>query len=148
MDTNGYTWITKKFEELTLNDLYGILRARAEVFVKEQGIRCVDPDGTDYSCIHIFSIKDDKVCAYLRAFPVDEETIKVGRILAVPHGEGIGTALMEYAISELRNRTGCKKIIMDAQKHAVPFYEKLGFSVTSDEYLEENVVHVDMCMKL
>ena len=148
MDTDGYTWVVKKFEELTLHELYEILRARAEVFVKEQGIRCADPDGTDYSCIHIFSTKDNKVCAYLRAFPVDEETIKVGRILAVPHGEGLGSALMEYAIRELCDITGCRRIIMDAQKHAVHFYKKLGFSVTSGEYLEENVVHVDMCLKL
>ena len=37
-----------------------------------------------------------------------------------------------------------KKITMDAQKHAVGFYEKFGFKVTSDEFLEEQVVHVVM----
>ena len=131
MKTDKYTWIIKNFDELTPHEIYAILRARAEVFVKEQGIRCVDPDGADYSCIHIFSTKNDKICAYLRAYPVDTETIKIGRILA---------------IKELPNRTGCKKIIMDAQKHAVPFYEKLGFLVTSDEYLEEGIPHVDMCL--
>ena len=35
---------------------------------------------------------------------------------------------------------------MDAQKHAVPFYEKFGFLVISDEYLEEGIPHVDMCL--
>ena len=148
MKTDEYTWIIKNFDELTPHEIYAILRARAEVFVKEQGIRCVDPDGADYSCIHIFSTKNDKICAYLRAYLVDTETIKIGRILAVPHREGIGTALMEYAIKELPKRTGCKKIIMDAQKHAVPFYEKFGFLVTSDEYLEEGIPHVDMCLVL
>lgn len=148
MEKNEYTWITKTFDELSLHEVYEILRARAEVFVKEQGIRCVDPDGGDYSSIHIFSTKNDKVCAYLRAYTVDPETIKIGRILAVPHGEGIGTALMKYAIKELKNRTGCRKIIMDAQKHAVPFYEKLGFQVTSNEYLEEGISHFDMCLTL
>ena len=94
MKTDEYTWIIKNFDALTPHEIYAILRARAEVFVKEQGIRCVDPDGADYSCIHIFSTKNDKICAYLRAYPVDTETIKIGRILAVPHREGIGTALV------------------------------------------------------
>jgi ElaA protein len=42
----------------------------------------------------------------------------------------------------------CNRIIMDAQKYAVPFYEKHGFTVTSDEYLEEGIVHVDMCRQI
>ena len=37
---------------------------------------------------------------------------------------------------------------MDAQKHAVSFYESLGFVVTSDEYIEEGIVHVDMSLSI
>ena len=144
METNSYEWIAKSFEELTTRELYEILRARAEVFVKEQGINCVDPDTVDYSSIHIFSMKDGRVCAYLRAYSVDDMIIKVGRILAVPHCMGIGTELMHYAVKKIKEMTGCSKIVMDAQKHAVPFYEKLGFKVTSNEYLEEGIWHVDM----
>ena len=33
----------------------------------------------------------------------------------VIHGKGTGTQLMKYAISELKAKIGCKKIIMDAQ---------------------------------
>ncbi len=44
--------------------------------------------------------------------------------------------------------TGCKKIIMDAQKQAEAFYKRLGFVVTSDEYMEEGVVHIDMSLEL
>ena len=35
----------------------------------------------------------------------------------------------------------CRKVSMSAQKQAVRFYEKLGFEVTSGEFLEEGVVH-------
>ena len=45
-------------------------------------------------------------------------------------------------------RMKCKRIIMDAQKHAVSFYESLGFVVTSDEYIEEGIVHVDMSLSI
>lgn len=144
METASNEWTAKTFDELTTRELYEILRVRAEVFIKEQGINCVDPDTVDYSSIHIFSMRDGRVCAYLRAYSVDDMTIKVGRILAVPHCMGIGTELMHYVVKKIKEMTGCSKIVMDAQKHAVPFYEKLGFKVTSNEYLEEGIWHVDM----
>ena len=37
---------------------------------------------------------------------------------------------------------------MDAQKHATGFYEKFGFQITSDDFLEEGVVHVVMELEL
>ena len=55
---------------------------------------------------------------------------------------------MQYAISELKAKTGCKKIIMDAQSHAISFYQRLGFTITSEEYLEEGIPHVDMELNL
>ena len=48
----------------------------------------------------------------------------------------------------LKRKMKCERIIMDAQKHAVSFYEKFGVVVTSDEYLEEGVVHVDMSLRM
>ena len=33
---------------------------------------------------------------------------------------------------------------MDAQAYAVGFYEKFGFKVVSDEFLEEGIMHVKM----
>jgi len=137
-------WTIKTFDELTGREIYEILRSRAEVFVKEQKINCVDPDGVDYKSWHVFAMEGDRVCAYLRAFKDGEDTIKIGRVLTLVHGKGTGTQLMKYAISELKAKTGCKKIIMDAQSHAISFYQRLGFTITSEEYLEEGIPHVDM----
>ena len=137
-------WTIKTFDELTGREIYEILRSRAEVFVKEQKINCVDPDGVDYKSWHVFAMEGDRVCAYLRAFKDGEDTIKIGRVLTLVHGKGTGTQLMKYAISELKAKTGCKKIIMDAQSHAISFYQRLGFTITSEEYLEEGIPHIDM----
>ena len=141
-------WTIKTFDELTGREIYEILRSRAEVFVKEQKINCVDPDGVDYKSWHVFAMEGDRVCAYLRAFKDGEYTIKIGRVLTLVHGKGTGTQLMKYAISELKAKTGCKKIIMDAQSHAISFYQRLGFTITSEEYLEEGIPHVDMELTL
>ena len=135
-------WTIKTFDELTAREIYEILKSRAEIFVKEQRIIYVDQDDVDYRSWHIFATENGRVCAYLRAFKEGEDTVKIGRVLTLVHGKGIGTRLMKYAIDELKPK--CRKIIMDAQKHAVPFYQRLGFKTTSEEYLEEGIPHFDM----
>ena len=141
-------WTIKTFDELTGKEIYEILKSRAEVFVKEQKISYVDEDDVDYRSWHVFGMENDRVAAYLRAFENGENTLKIGRVLTLVHGKGTGTQLMKYAISELKAKTNCKKIIMDAQSHAISFYKRLGFIITSEEYLEEGIPHVDMELTL
>ena len=144
-------FVAKTFDELTAKEIYEILKSRAMVFQMEQGIHYVDPDDVDYDSIHIFRMTDGRVDAYLRAYRTEEtadDTLKIGRVLTLEHGNGLGTELMKYAIHILPKMTGCKKIIMDAQKRAEEFYKRLGFVVTSDEYMEEGVVHIDMSLEL
>ena len=141
-------WTIKTFDELTGKEIYEILKSRAEVFVKEQKISYVDEDDVDYRSWHVFGMENGRVAAYLRAFKDGENTLKIGRVLTLVHGKGTGTQLMKYAISELKAKTKCKKIIMDAQSHAISFYKRLGFIITSEEYLEEGIPHVDMELPL
>ena len=91
----------KRFNELTTDELYEILRSRAEVFVKGQGIICIDPDGIDRDSYHIFKIENGRASVYLRAYCMDEETVKIGRVLALAQGKGEGRALVRYAESVL-----------------------------------------------
>ena len=142
------TFFAKFFDELTPGELHGILRARAQIFIAEQGMHYVDPDDVDFRSLHIFGVEDGRVVAYLRAFSVGTDAVKIGRVLTLTHGMGHGKSLMNYAIGTIPKKLPCKKLVMDAQTHALPFYEKLGFVVTSEEYLEEGVPHVDMCLKV
>ncbi|MBQ9914583.1 MAG: GNAT family N-acetyltransferase, partial [Clostridia bacterium] len=64
--------------------------------------------------------------------------------LTLAHGRGIGRQLMEESMAAIQKHFACTKISLHAQKQAVGFYEKLGFSVVSDEFLEEGVVHLSM----
>ena len=141
---------TKSFDELTAKELYEIARARTEIFLMEQKIICRDLDGVDYDSLHCFIEEDGKVIAYLRAFktPGDENAATVGRVLSLTHNIGLGKRLMLSSIPEIKRRLGAKKIVLHSQKHAKGFYEKLGFCVTSDEFLEEGVVHVEMELSL
>lgn len=141
--------MVKKFDELTTKELYEILKSRAEVFIKEQNINYQDMDNIDYLAYHFFFMEEDKVVAYLRAFATDEkDTLQIGRVLTINHGNGLGKKLMEETINYLKNNTDIKVLTMHAQKHAIGFYEKLGFKTIGDEFIEEEIVHITMTLKL
>lgn len=141
----------KGFNELTAAEVYEILKARAEIFIVEQRINCQDIDGIDYNSLHCFMTEDNIVTAYLRAFydgGEASETVRIGRVLTLKHGIGDGRRLMEQSLSAIKVRMRCKKVVMNAQKYAIPFYEKFGFRVVSEDFLEEGIVHAAMEMIL
>ena len=136
----------KQFNELTVSELYEIIKSRAEIFVIEQNIICQDLDDTDYRSLHFFYMTDNRVTAYLRAFyaDADKTEVRIGRVLTLEHKKGLGKKLMQESMYELNHRMPCKKISIHAQKYATGFYEKFGFKVTSDDFMEEGIVHVTM----
>ncbi len=139
---------SKFFSELDTRELYEIIRAREEIFLLEQGIVCRDLDRVDYAALHCFIERDGAILAYLRAYKTDKDGVaKVGRVLSITHGVGLGNSIMRFALPEIKEKLGCGSIVISAQKHAQAFYEKLGFVTTSDEYLEENVPHVAMFLE-
>lgn len=138
----------KTFDELTTKELYEILKARCEIFLLEQRIICQDMDDVDYKSLHCFFEDDGKVAACLRAYYLDDNTVKIGRVLTRVHGTGLGKRLMDESLAAIKERMPCKKIHVSAQKHAAGFYAMAGFKVTSGDYLEEGVVHVAMEMEL
>ena len=58
-------------------------------------------------------------------------------------GKGIGRALTTFAENVSRD-LGYRKIMMHARKTAIGFYEKLGYKVTSTEFSELGIPHVEM----
>lgn len=140
----------KRFEELDTKELYEILKARAEIFIMEQNMHYQDMDNVDYKSLHCFFIEENRVIAYLRAFYQEDNSdiVRIGRVLTLKRGIGIGKELMEKSIIAIKEKMNCKKIIMDAQKYAVGFYEKFGFKSISSDFLEEGVLHVVMELEL
>jgi GNAT superfamily N-acetyltransferase len=58
-------------------------------------------------------------------------------------GKGIGRALMIFAENIARDQ-GYKRLCMHARRSAIGFYEKLGYAVSGDEFVEVTIPHFTM----
>ena len=136
----------KPYAELSLDELYEILRVRAEVFVVEQRCHYLDPDGVDRIAIHV-GIRDDAgaLIAYARLFPEEGRpgAWHVGRVLAARRGEGLGRRVMEE-VERVAALRGAKLLRMEAQRQAAGFYARLGWRETGPDFDEAGIPHVRM----
>lgn len=142
--------VTKYFHELTTTELYELLKSRAEIFVVEQNCIYQDLDDKDYHSLHIFYEENGKIVAYLRAFEKDTttRTIQIGRVLTLNHGMGLGGQLLKEGITQIREKLNPSTIYIEAQCYATGFYEREGFVISSEEFLEDGIPHVEMILKL
>ena len=136
----------KKFDELTVNELYEILRLRAKVFVVEQNCPYQDLDNRDKSAYHVFLRDEEGIEAYLRVTDRDDNhpDIMIGRVIAVKRRQGLGTQVVKAGIGTARDKLHADKIVVEAQTYAKGLYEKCGFVQTSDEFLEDGIPHIRM----
>ncbi|MGQ0442659.1 MAG: GNAT family N-acetyltransferase [Methylophilaceae bacterium] len=116
---------------------------REQVFIVEQHVPTwVEWDALDAPSIHLLALDEQQqpiACARIL------ETGRVGRmgVLKAWRGLGLGQALLTKAIEICKARK-LSKVILSSQTHAIPFYEKAGFVVTSEAYIDVNIWHVDM----
>lgn len=143
-------FVAKNFGELSLSELYEILKARSQIFILEQNMHCQDMDGIDFEARHFFLEENGKILAYLRAFYTDDgkSVVKIGRVLSITHGVGLGADIMKRAIADIKKNMKCQILSLNSQKSAIGFYEKLGFKTVSDEFLEEGVIHLKMQLEI
>lgn len=139
--------VSRTFDQLSTTELYKLLQARVAVFVVEQECPYQELDGSDYDALHVWYEDDDGgVAAYLRAFPKDGEpgTVQMGRVLTIQRGTGLGGKILKEGIAQIRERFHPQKIFIEAQVYAKGFYEREGFRVCSEEFLEDGIPHVGM----
>ncbi len=139
-------FIVKEFNELKPNELYEILKSRTEVFLLEQRIVCQDMDDVDYDSLHLFLWKNNRVIAYLRLFRIENNNLKIGRVLSIEHKKVLGRILMQNTLKYIKDNISYHNIYLDAQVQAIGYYEKFGFKVISEEFLDEGISHKKMIL--
>jgi len=138
--------VVKKFTELSLEELYEILKIRAAVFVVEQDCPYQDLDDVDKEAYHVYLKEEGNIVGYLRVVDKDKrlDEVSIGRVISLKRRQGVGSILMQAGIRVAKEKFGAKKIKIGAQVYAIPFYERSGFRVISKEYLEDGIPHVYM----
>ena len=142
-------WVTKTFSELTVDELYDVLRLRSEVFIVEQKCIFLDIDNNDRKAFHTIGFIGDEVVATTRLFDKDimyEGYQSIGRVVGSPRhrGLGIGKALMQYSISECDRLFGKGPIKIGAQLYLKKFYSEQGFEQSGEIYIEDEIEHIPM----
>lgn len=150
MEKPTLNWTYKSFEELSKTELYTILRLRSEVFVVEQDCNYQDVDGKDLKCHHLMAWDGDNLVAYTRIVPpgVSFAEASIGRVLSNSRYRGIGAGitLMRKSIEKVYETHGKRPIRIGAQLYLKKFYESFGFVKDSDEYLEDEIPHIEMVL--
>lgn len=142
--------VIKKFEELTLEELYEILQVRVSVFVVEQQCPYQELDGKDIGAYHIMLKDESGIKAYLRVLDrgVSFDDVSIGRVLTTERGAGLGDRILKEGIKAAKEKLNANKITIEAQSYAKKFYEKSGFKQISDEFLEDNIPHIIMTLEI
>jgi len=91
------------------------------------------------------AFEDDRMLGCCMMTRADALTVRL-RQMAVPNnmqGKGIGRALMIFAENIARD-LGYKTLCMHARSTAVGFYQKLGYHITGNEFMEVTIPHFVM----
>jgi predicted GNAT family N-acyltransferase len=120
---------------------------RNEVFVVEQAVPIeIELDGADAHCRHLLAFD-----AQHRAIGTArmQASGHVGRIAVVAawRKHGVGSRLVEAMIERAR-AAGLESVDLDSQVHALGFYEKLGFEVCGEVFMEAGIPHQNMLKEL
>ena len=122
-------------------------RIRRQVFIEEQGVpEELEWEADDRIATHLLArhaVYGPVACARLLA------TRQIGRmaVLAEYRHQGIGSALLKKAII-IANAMQYSDVFLHAQTSAMNFYQRFGFVVEGEEYLEAGIPHINMRLQL
>jgi len=146
------SWQWSRFIDLTVEDLYAVVRLREAVFVVEQNCPYPDADGRDPNAWHLLGWQRGSegraLAAYTRIFEpgIRYDEASIGRVVTAPEvrGTGLGKELMAEALRRVQLLAPGQTIKIAAQRRLESFYLGFGFRTISAPYVEDGIIHVDM----
>jgi len=144
-------WTWSRFADLGVDNLYDALALRCRVFVLEQG-PYLDPDGIDRRSWHLLGRDEHGTLqAYLRIVDPGAKYAEpsMGRVVTSPEtrGTGLGRRLVAEGLARCLASWPGQGVRISAQAHLERFYGGWGFQRVGDEYLEDNIPHLEMLRK-
>ena len=139
--------IIKSFEELNKAEFYQIVQLRIEVFIVEQNCPYPDLDDKDQEAHHMWIEDTGEIVCYLRINPAGSRFAEpsLGRIVTKRshRKQGLAELLINKAINVVCEKES-RAIRISAQCYLEKYYEKFGFLKASEEYLEDDIPHIEM----
>lgn len=134
---------TKWTTDTTSNTYKDALNIRYDVFVTEQGVsEDEEIDELENQTEHVVLYVNDEPVATARLYAIGEQTYKVQRVAVQEQVRGIGYGAVVMTESEKRvHELGGRKITLGAQNTAIPFYEKLAYTIEGDEFMDAGIPH-------
>ena len=116
---------------------------RRKVFVEEQGVPLsLELDELDKTADHFVVYTGTSPIGAGRIREANAGVGKVERVCVVPEYRGLQLGkLVMHALEDHAAAKGFEKVILNAQSYAVPFYEKLGYIITSPEFMDADIPH-------
>jgi len=119
---------------------------REAVFVMEQNVPPdLEWDGLDAECTHVIAYASDRTAVATGRLLQDGH---IGRIAVLKpwRRQGIGSRVLG-ALIDCAHARGVTSCGLNAQTHALPFYERHGFVVEGDEFDDAGIAHRHMVLK-
>jgi ElaA protein len=140
----------KSFDELSVHELYAILKLRQEVFIIEQNSIYDELDGKDQESKHVMGFLDDTLIAYSRILPpgLSYSEASIGRIITAPsvRRKNLGRKLVRFSLDTCHSLYPDSAVRISAQQHLQKFYSEFGFKTVSEPYDDGGILHVQMLL--
>ncbi|MBL6693781.1 MAG: GNAT family N-acetyltransferase [Proteobacteria bacterium] len=139
--------ILKNFSDLSNSELYKILELRIEVFTVEQDCAYQDLDDKDKDCQHLWLEDNGEILSYVRINPpgIRFPEPSLGRIVTKANARQKGHAeTLIIKGLEIIKADYAMPTKISAQSYLENYYSKFGFVKCSEEYLEDNIPHIEM----
>ena len=131
-------------------DFSDAAKVRIPVFVEEQKVpQERELDENDKISYHAVLYEDEIPVACGRLYFTTDDA-HIGRIAVLKESrrKGYATEICKKLINLAISLNKSDIITLDAQTYAIELYKKLGFKVVGDEFLDENIPHFKMILKI
>jgi predicted GNAT family N-acyltransferase len=118
-------------------------KIRLEVFVDEQGVPPeLEMDELDAEAVHVLATVEGDPVGTGRLVLLEDGNARIGRmaVLRAQRSQGVGSAVLTALVEQARQRGVCTAVLA-AQLHAIPFYERGGFTAYGEEFEEAGILH-------
>lgn len=123
-----------------------MVQLRIDILRKPLGLSFTEEElESEKEHILIGAFEEEKMLGCCMLIRLEDGTVRLRQMAVLNNlqGKGIGRALTQFAENIARD-IGYKKITMHARKPVTGFFEKLGYRVSSDEFLEITIPHYEM----